>query len=187
MDGEVISVVLLGDNRCGKTTFISRVSSKDKSGDFTIFRDMDQPFVFELNQGPRRFRLEFRDSSGPENWQTQDPDMVILCYDVSQRLSLINMKRFWIKDAKKAYDNRDTLPFLILGLKRDLRSEDDPNGIIYPQEGYRVAQELRADKYMECSAATGELVDLAFEEICKTALSTRTAVGGQSEGGCIVL
>jgi len=85
------------------------------------------------------------------------------------------------------YANRDTVPFLILGLKRDLRSEDDPNGIIYPQEGYRVAQELRADKYMECSAVTGELVDLAFEEICKTALMTRTTEGGQSEGGCCIL
>lgn len=88
---------------------------------------------------------------------------------------------------KKAFNNRDTLPVLILGLKRDLRSEDDPNGIIYPQEGYQTATELRADKYMECSAATGELVDLAFEEICKTALSTKTAEGGQSEGGCVVI
>ncbi len=32
-----------------------------------------------------------------------------------------------------------------------LRSEDDPNGIIYPQEALRVAQELRADKCAECS------------------------------------
>lgn len=59
--------------------------------------------------------------------------------------------------------------------------------MIYPQEGYQAAQALRADKYMECSAATGELVGLAFEEICGTAVKTASAEGGQSEGGCSVM
>jgi Ras homolog gene family, member A len=74
----------------------------------------------------------------------------------------------------------------VLGLKRDLRSEDDPNGVIYPQEAYKVCQEMRVDKYVECSATTGELLKLAFEEICRTALATTTEAGGQSEGGCVV-
>lgn len=81
----------------------------------------------------------------------------------------------------------DTVPLIVLGLKRDLRSEDDPNGIIYPQEACDAAQTLRADRYVECSAVTGELVHLAFEDICKTALKTRTAAGGQTEGGCVIL
>jgi Ras homolog gene family, member A len=87
---------------------------------------------------------------------------------------------------KVAFENRDGLPVLILGLKRDLRSEADPNGIIYPQEAYQLAQAMRADKYMECSAVTGELVKEAFEEICITALQT-TKGDGQSEGGCSVV
>lgn len=76
---------------------------------------------------------------------------------------------------------------MVLGLKRDLRSEDDPNGIIYPQEAYNVSQEMRVDRYVECSAVTGELFKLAFEEICKTAAQTTTEKGGQSEGGCVAM
>lgn len=76
---------------------------------------------------------------------------------------------------------------LFLGLKRDLRSEDDPNGIIYPQEGYRIAQEMRCDKYMECSAKTGELMEEVFEDICRTAAMTTTSNGGLSEGGCEIM
>ena len=76
---------------------------------------------------------------------------------------------------------------VVLGLKRDLRSEEDPNGIIYPQEAYQMAQTLRADRYVECSAVTGELVKLAFEDICSTAVKTMTVDGGQSEGGCVIL
>lgn len=73
------------------------------------------------------------------------------------------------------------------GLKRDLRSESDPNGTIYPQEGYKASQAMRADKYVECSAVTGELLKLAFEDICNTAAQTKTEAGGQSEGGCVVM
>lgn len=50
-----------------------------------------------------------------------------------------------------------------------------------------MAQSLRADRYVECSAVTGELLQPAFEDICKTATKTTTAAGGQSEGGCIVI
>jgi Ras family protein A len=79
------------------------------------------------------------------------------------------------------------VPILLLGLKRDLRSETDPNGIIYPQEAYRIAQEMRCDKYMECSAVTGELVAEVFEDICRTAALCAEDKGGRSEGGCQVM
>lgn len=79
------------------------------------------------------------------------------------------------------------MPILVLGLKRDLRSEDDPNGVIYPQEAHQVAQEMRADKYMECSAVTGELLDMVFEDICVTAMQTTTIEGGQSDGNCSLM
>ena len=93
----------------------------------------------------------------------------------------------WIKEVRTVFPSSDVLPVLVLGLKRDLRSEDDPNGIIYPQEGYQAAQALRADKYIECSAVTGELMTEAFDDICSTALKTTTADGGQSEGGCTIM
>lgn len=169
-----------------------------------------------------RYRFEFYDTSSPENWRLLDPDVIIICFDISQRLSLINMKRYvstarflfiylfvlfisylstqeiiiiykscnwhqWINEVKQAFSRRDSLPVVIMGLKRDLRSEDDPNGIIYPQDAYRMAQEMRADRYVECSAVTGELIRPAFEDICKTAIATTTEIGGQSEGGCTIM
>jgi Ras homolog gene family, member A len=91
-----------------------------------------------------------------------------------------------MKEFRSTFESSDVLPVLVLGLKRDLRSEDDPNGIIYPQEAVRVCQEIRADKYMECSAVTGELLSEAFEDICTTAVNTRTS-DGQSDGGCCMM
>lgn len=87
---------------------------------------------------------------------------------------------------KKSHQRADTLPIVILGLKRDLRSEDDPNGIILPIEAYELAKTMRVDRYAECSAVTGELVKPAFEDLCKTAVKTTTEAGGQSQGGCTI-
>ncbi|KAF6827974.1 rho-like small [Colletotrichum plurivorum] len=187
MDEEAIKILLVGDEKCGKTYFLSRLSAGEGSGPVKLLRDIDQPFIFEIKLSGKPYRMEFYDTNSPENWRLLEPDIVIICYDISQRLSLINMQRLWLKEVKMAFRRPDRLPILILGLKRDLRSETDPNGIIYPQEAYQAAQSMRVDRYMECSAMTGELIKLAFEDICTTAVKTRSASGGQTEGGCVVM
>ncbi|KAK9424592.1 putative P-loop containing nucleoside triphosphate hydrolase protein [Seiridium unicorne] len=186
-----IKILLLGDEQVGKSTFLARMSkgssTLEGNVDIHLLRDIDQPFIFEARNKRGGYRLEFYDTSSPENWRLLEPDLVIICYDISQRLSLINMQRVWIKEVRSTFQSESQLPVLVLGLKRDLRSEQDPNGIIYPQEAYRVAQEMRADKYAECSAITGELFKLAFEEIFSMAMKTTTAAGGQSDGGCVAM
>ncbi|KAI2642364.1 P-loop containing nucleoside triphosphate hydrolase protein [Xylaria nigripes] len=192
MEGHTVKILLLGDEKVGKTTFLSRISggghTLDGKAPISLLRDVDQPFIFELRNRRRTYRLEFYDTAYPENWRLlAEPDLVLICYDISQRLSLINMEQIWTKEVRSTFKTSDRIPIIVVGLKRDLRSETDPDGIIYPQEGYRASQELRADKYVECSAVTGELLKLAFEEICTTAAQTKTEAGGQSEGGCILV
>ena len=71
---------------------------------------------------------------------------------------------------------------ILLGLCRDVREREDYDGkvrmavgeekglglgeegevlngrrIVYPQEALRIAQEMRCDRYCECSALTGEV------------------------------
>ncbi len=79
----------------------------------------------------------------------------------------------------------EDIPVMLLGLKRDLRVEGE--GMIYPQEGHRVAQEIRCDRYAECSAVTGELMNQVFEDIAKVAAKTTTEDGALSQGGCSVM
>ncbi|KAN0090340.1 P-loop containing nucleoside triphosphate hydrolase protein, partial [Hyaloscypha variabilis] len=188
-DPPEVKILLLGDAGVGKTTFLSRISqgsaSHSSKGPISLLRDNDQPFIFDISFFNRPYRFEFYDTSSPENWTLLKPDMIILCYNISSRLSLINVQRAWRKETTTHFTSAKELPVLLLGLKRDLRSEEDPNGIIYPQEGYRIAQEMRCDRYMECSAVSGELVHEVFEDICRTAaLGTKKEGGGLSEGGC---
>lgn len=54
-------------------------------------------------------------------------------------------------------------------------------------KAYRIAQELRCDRYAECSALTGELLPETFEDLARLAAMTTTEKGGQSAGTCTIL
>jgi hypothetical protein len=59
-----------------------------------ILRDQDQPFECEIRFGNKEWRFELYDTASPKPWKELKPDMVVLCFDISQRLSLINMQRY---------------------------------------------------------------------------------------------
>ena len=81
----------------------------------------------------RHYLFEFYDTASPENYTLLDPHFVILCYDISDRRSLINAQQVWRKDVIRHYAYKDEkIPVMLLGLKRDLRV--DEAGVIDPQE-----------------------------------------------------
>ena len=97
-------------------------------------------------------------------------------------------------DAHFNYD--ETVPVMILGLKRDLRrewtAEETIGGgrgeSVMPQEGFSVAQEMRCDRYAECSALSGELCRQVLEDVAKVAAMTTTEKGGRSAmDDCVIM
>lgn len=112
----------------------SRLSQgQDGAGPLPVLHDMDQPFIFNISMYNRPYRFEFFDTASPENYTLLRPDFIILCYDVTDRRSLINIQQVWRKDVTRHYRRVDEdVPLMVLGLKRDARVEGE--GVIFPQE-----------------------------------------------------
>lgn len=146
-----------------------------------VLRDSEQPFVFDVTMFKRSFRLEFYDVNSPTSYMLLKPSVLILCFSIADRSSLKSLHNTW-KDIVEAHFNyNDRIPIIVLGLKRDLREDNNPD-MIFPHEAVTIAQGMRCDKYCECSALTGELCSLVFEDISRTAAATTTEEGGRSQG-----
>lgn len=126
----------------------------------------------------RDYRFEFYDTASAENYTLLRPAVVILCYSISDPQSLKNVRTHWKPMVETHFNDNDSTPVILLGLKRDIRSEEDYGGsvkpaagnaesedhqplngreFVYPQEALSVAQGMRCDRYCECSAVTGEV------------------------------
>jgi Ras family protein A len=72
----------------------SSPSAESNSEPITLLKDTNQPFVFDIKFYDRPYRFEFYDTASPETWKLLHPHVVVLCYDISSRLSLINIQRY---------------------------------------------------------------------------------------------
>ncbi|CAK7565019.1 MAG: hypothetical protein SEPTF4163_002926 [Sporothrix epigloea] len=190
-DLQPVSILLLGDDEVGNRLALLRGKDSLSGGTVSpppLLRDEDQPFVVELRMRSSDLRLEFSDTGCPQHWRCRPPpDVVVLCYDISRRATLTSLQTHWLREIRTTFQHCDHMPILVLGLKRDLRQADDPANTLYPHEAYNMAQQLRADMYLECSASSGELFAQVVEDICRRAAQTTTPEGGQSQGACSVM
>jgi Ras homolog gene family, member A len=156
--------------------------------DLPKLRDLDQPFEFNIRMYNRHYRFSFSDTASPTSYTLLHPAFIILCYDISRRSTFDSLKAQWRSVVETHFNYDESLPVMVLGLKRDLRREwtaaekESGTGCVMPQEGVRVASEMRCDRYAECSALTGELCREVFEDVARTACMTTTDKGGRSEG-----
>lgn len=160
--------------------------------DATGPRDLPQSFDVTLYNRPYRFNVHTSTSTLFVDPFPPEPAFTIIAFSISSRESLYNAQFYWRKQISLHYDQFEhNMPFMLLGLKRDERtdkkSEDGLYEHVMPEEGLRAAQEMRCDRYAECSARTGELMWEVLEDITKTAAKTTTDAGGLSQGSsCII-
>jgi Ras homolog gene family, member A len=89
---------------------------------------------------------------------------MILCYSIAEPATLESLKSHWKHTVETHFNYHESIPVIVLGLKRDIRTQEDYDGrvlegrgIVYPQVAVRTAQEMRCDRYCECSALTGDV------------------------------
>ncbi|KXS19010.1 ras-like GTP-binding protein Rho1 [Gonapodya prolifera JEL478] len=195
-------LVVVGDGACGKTSLLMRFHEGR-------FPDHYIPTVFEnrvtdLLVDSRRVELALWDTAGQEQFDHlrslsyPGADIVLICFAIDSPVSLDNVVEKWMEEVRHFCPKT---PIFLIGLKKDVRT--DPRVLenmkrtherpVATAEGEAVARRIGADRYLECSARTGEGVTDVFETATRYSLrSSPTAPPGTSapvneNGGCCII
>ncbi|KAG5848280.1 rho-related GTP-binding protein RhoH [Anguilla rostrata] len=168
-----VKCVLVGDTAVGKTALLVRFTSE-------TFPESYKPTVYE-NTGVEVFMdgvqisLGLWDTAGNDTFRGirpmsyQQADVVLLCYSVANHTSFANVRHKWICEVR---EHLPQVPVLVVATQTDQR-EMGPHraNCLSSSEGKRLAQDLRAKGYLECSAISNRGVQQVFECAVRTAIN----------------
>jgi cell division control protein 42 len=131
--------------------------------------------------GGEPYTLGLFDTAGQEDYDRLRPlsypqtDVFLVCFSVVSPSSFENVKEKWVPEITH---HCQKTPFLLVGTQIDLR--DDAGTIeklaknkqkpITLEQGEKLAKELKAVKYVECSALTQKGLKNVFDEAILAAL-----------------
>ncbi|MBN3278554.1 RHOH protein, partial [Polyodon spathula] len=168
-----IKCVLVGDTAVGKTALLVRFTSE-------TFPDLYKPTVYE-NTGVEVFMdgiqisLGLWDTAGNDAFKGirplsfQQADVVLICYSVTNHTSFVSIRNKWINEIRSYLPKT---PVLVVATQTDQR-EMGPNraSCITPADGKRLARDIKAKGYLECSALSNRGVQQVFECAVRTAVN----------------
>jgi len=151
--------------------------------------------------GDEPYTLGLFDTAGQEDYDRLRPlsypqtDVFLICFSVMSPASFENVKEKWNPEVNHHCPG---VPCIIVGTQIDLR--EDPvlleklarqkqKPIEYTQ-GDKLARELGAVKYVECSALTQKGLKNVFDEAIVAALEPPPTASNQGKGGkkkCLIL
>ena len=123
-------------------------------------------------------------STGQEDYDRLRPlsypqtDVFLVCFSVTSPASFENVKEKWFPEV---HHHCPGVPCLIVGTQIDLRDDSQVIEKLARQKqrpvtselGERLARELGAVKYVECSALTQKGLKNVFDEVCAKSESAR--------------
>ncbi|KAJ6230679.1 gtp-binding protein rho5 [Anaeramoeba flamelloides] len=167
-----VKFVQVGDGGVGKTCYFTRYARNSFPTEYipTIFDGYSTNFTHK-NQ---TVNVGFWDTAGQEDYDRLRPlsypetDIFMVSFDVSNRDSFENVRSKWEPEIRLHCPNA---PMLLVGLKTDLRDDQQTREIfkqenkffVSPEEGKVMSSQIGACGYTECSALNGEGVKEVLE------------------------
>ena len=176
---QTLKCVVVGDGAVGKTCLLISYTTNQFPADYvpTVFDN----YAVTVMIGDDPFTLGLFDTAGQEDYDRLRPlsypstDVFLVCFSVISPPSFENVKEKWFPEV---HHHCPGVPCLIVGTQVDLR--DDKVIIeklqrqrlrpITQEQGNRLARDLRAVKYVECSALTQRGLKNVFDEAIVAAL-----------------
>lgn len=142
---------------------------------FTVRRALT--YFLGARIGDEPYTLGLFDTAGQEDYDRLRPlsypqtDVFLVCFSVTSPASFENVREKWFPEV---HHHCPGVPCLIVGTQTDLREDSGVREKLARQkmtpvrkeDGERMAKELGAVKYVECSALTQYKLKDVFDEVC---------------------
>lgn len=161
-----VKCVVVGDGAVGKTCMLSAFSSNKFPVEYipTVFDNCSRTMMVD----GRGVVLNIWDTAGQEDYDRMrfisypGTDIFLVCFSLDSEISYENVKTKWIPELRT---HANKVPFILVGLKSDLRDGTASKSAFISQErGEHLKNEIKASKYVECSAKTQQGIRQVFEE-----------------------
>ncbi|XP_026088460.1 rho-related GTP-binding protein RhoJ-like [Carassius auratus] len=145
----------------------------------------------------RQHLLGLYDTAGQEDYNQLRPlypntDVFLICFSVVNPASYHNVQEEWVPELKSCMPH---VPYILIGTQIDLR--DDPKTLarllqmkekpLTYEQGLKLAREIGAQCYLECSALTQKGLKTVFDEAILTIFSPKKQNGAAQPAGAVVL
>ena len=193
--------VVVGDGGVGKTSLLISFTTNQFPEEYvpTIFDN----FHAEISLDGQVHHLGLFDTAGQEEYDRLRPlaypktEVFLVCFCVVSMASFKNVREKWVPEIKHFNPN---VPFILVGTQKDLRGDSksvkQKKNSLSVDMGEKMAEEVGADMYRECSAKTREgLQDLFKAAVRATVRKTEETKGRRKgwkmkrkgKGNCILL
>ncbi|CAO4383910.1 Protein CBR-MIG-2 [Caenorhabditis briggsae] len=174
-----IKCVVVGDGTVGKTCMLISYTTDSFPVQYvpTVFDN----YSAQMNLDGSIVNLGLWDTAGQEDYDRLRPlsypqtDVFILCFSVVSPVSFDNVASKWIPEIRQHCPDA---PVILVGTKLDLRDEPEPMRVLQAEgkspiskaQGLKMAQKIKAIKYLECSALTQQGLTQVFEDAVRSIL-----------------
>jgi Ras-related C3 botulinum toxin substrate 1 len=192
--GRPIKCVVVGDGTVGKTCMLISYTTDSFPGEYvpTVFDNYSAPMVCDGVP----VSLGLWDTAGQEDYDRLRPlsypqtDVFLICFSVVSPSSFENVTSKWCPEIKHHCADA---PILLIGTKIDLREDKETLQIlaengqapIKREQGQKLANKIRAVKYLECSALTQRGLKQVFDEAVRAVLRPQPVRRRQRK--CVIL
>eukprot|EP01113_Clastostelium_recurvatum_P046886 TRINITY_DN8281_c0_g1_i1.p1 TRINITY_DN8281_c0_g1~~TRINITY_DN8281_c0_g1_i1.p1 ORF type:complete len:201 (+),score=55.88 TRINITY_DN8281_c0_g1_i1:67-669(+) len=196
---QALKVVVVGDGAVGKSCMLISYSTNSFPTDYipTVFDN----YAANVMLDGKVYSLGLWDTAGQEEYDRLRPlsysqtDVFMLCYSVISPSSLANIRDKWAPEIKHYCP---TTPIILVGAKADLRTDKEVLGALASkrmapvtlEEGQKVASQIGAAAFGECSAYTQKGLHNVFDECIRVANGSHAKAKAKSmkkKAQCIIM